>query len=230
MMSMSGQPVSDENGTAAALLAVYGSHAKKNGLTVPTLRALEAVCLHPDCTQKTLCEDLCTSKQRVSQLVRALEQKLLLRRTGNGADGRSRLLRAAPAGVAVVEALWAETRSGASGEAAPSPHTHILEDGTVIVHSHGEGHGHIHSHQHTKAVLDRLARCIGHLEKVRRMVEAGEDCSEVLIQLSAVRAAVNSTGKLILKDHIEHCLVDAIEHGEHGTVEELNRAIDRFIK
>jgi DNA-binding FrmR family transcriptional regulator len=62
------------------------------------------------------------------------------------------------------------------------------------------------------------------------MVEAGEDCSEVLIQLSAVKAAINNTGKLILKDHIEHCLVDAIEHGDHQTVEELNKAIDQFIK
>ena len=68
------------------------------------------------------------------------------------------------------------------------------------------------------------------LEKVSKMVRDGVDCSEVLIQLSAVKASVNSTGKLILKDHIEHCLVDAVEHGDHQTVEELNRAIDQFIK
>ena len=95
---------------------------------------------------------------------------------------------------------------------------------------HEEAHGHTHPHQHTKAVLDRLARSIGHLQKVRQMVEAGEDCSEVLIQLSAVKASINSTGKLILKDHIENCLVEAVEHGDLQTVEELNKAIDRFIK
>ncbi|MBQ6165662.1 MAG: metal-sensing transcriptional repressor [Clostridia bacterium] len=110
-------------------------------------------------------------------------------------------------------------------------HTHILEDGTVIEHSHPAGeHGHVHGHQQTKAVLDRLARATGHLEKVSRMVRDGEDCSEVLIQLAAVKSAINNTGKLILKDHIEHCLVDAIEQGDMSTVEELKKAIDQFIK
>lgn len=123
-------------------------------------------------------------------------------------------------------------------------HTHILEDGTVIEHTHmhtdqtteehthmhGHGHGHIHTHENTKAVLNRLSRVIGHLQSIKRMVEDGRDCSEVLIQLSAVKAAINSTGKVILQDHIEHCLVDAIETGDRDAIEELNKAIDRFIK
>ena len=62
------------------------------------------------------------------------------------------------------------------------------------------------------------------------MVERGEDCSQVLIQLAAVRSALGSTGKIILKDHIEHCLVDAIETGDKEMVQQLNRAIDQFIK
>ena len=109
-----------------------------------------------------------------------------------------------------------------------SIHKHILEDGTVIEHSHE--HNHAHTHQNTKAVINRLARAIGHLEKVKKMVENGEDCSEVLIQLSAVRSAINNTGKIILQDHIEHCLVDAVESGDLKAVEELNEAIERFVK
>ena len=103
-------------------------------------------------------------------------------------------------------------------------HTHTLEDGTVITHSH------THSHTHTKAVLNRLSRAIGHLESIRRMVEEGRDCTEVLIQLSAVKAALNNTGKVILQDHIEHCIVDAVESGDKEALDELNKAIDRFIK
>ena len=103
-------------------------------------------------------------------------------------------------------------------------HTHTLEDGTVVTHSH------THSHTHTKAVLNRLSRAIGHLESIRRMVEEGRDCSEVLIQLSAVKAAINNTGKVILQDHIEHCIVDAVEHGDKDAIKELERAIDRFMK
>ena len=79
-------------------------------------------------------------------------------------------------------------------------------------------------------MLNRLSKAIGHLEKVKRMVEQGEDCSEVLIQLSAVRSAINNTGKIILKDHIEHCLVEAVKTGDRETIEELSKAIDRFVK
>lgn len=109
-------------------------------------------------------------------------------------------------------------------------HKHELEDGTTIEHTHGHGHNHSHTHQNTKAVLNRLSRAIGHLESIRRMVEDGRDCSEVLIQLSAVKAALNNTGKVILQDHIEHCIVDAVESGDMKTLSELNKAIDRFIK
>lgn len=109
-------------------------------------------------------------------------------------------------------------------------HTHILEDGTVIEHSHSHEHTHTHSHEHTKAVLNRISRAIGHLEAIKRMVESGRDCSEVLIQLSAVRAAINNTGKIILQDHIEHCIVDAIEHGDVEAIADLEKAIDKFIK
>jgi len=105
-------------------------------------------------------------------------------------------------------------------------HTHIKEDGAIVEHDHG----HKHSHEQTKAVLNRLSRAIGHLESIRRMVENDRDCSEVLIQLSAVKAAINNTGKVILQDHIEHCIVDAVEHGDHHKLEELNKAIDRFMK
>lgn len=91
-------------------------------------------------------------------------------------------------------------------------------------------HSHAHYHRNTKAVLNRLSKIIGHLESVRKMVESGRDCSEVLIQLSAVKAAINNTGKVILKDHMEHCIVHAIEEGDNQAIEELNEAIDKFIK
>ena len=113
---------------------------------------------------------------------------------------------------------------------AAESHMHENPDGTVTYHTHAHGHGHYHHHENTKAVLNRLSRAIGHLESIKRMVEDGRDCSEVLIQLSAVKSAINNTGKVILEDHIKHCLVEAIESGDMETIEELNKAIDRFIK
>ena len=97
-------------------------------------------------------------------------------------------------------------------------------------HDPGQAGGHSHKHEHTqtKAVINRLSRAIGHLESVKRMVEDGRDCSEVLMQLAAVRAALNNTAKIILKDHIEHCLSD-VESGDKDALLQLNEAIDKFI-
>ena len=101
-------------------------------------------------------------------------------------------------------------------------HSHVAPDGTVYTHTH--------SHEHTKAVLNRLSLASGHRESIKRMVEDGRDCSEVLIQLAAVRSALGNTGKVILEDHINHCIVDAVEHGDRQAIAELNKAISYFIK
>lgn len=105
-------------------------------------------------------------------------------------------------------------------------HTYMHEHG--IPHEHS--HGHTHSHTQTRAVVNRLARAIGHLERVKAMVEEGRDCSEVLVQLAAVRSAINNTGKVILKDHLEHCITDAMEARDRAAIDELNRAIEQFVK
>ena len=91
-------------------------------------------------------------------------------------------------------------------------------------------HNHNHDHTHTREVVNRLARAIGHLQKVKQMVEDGEDCSQVLVQLAAVKSALNSTGKVILKDHLEHCIVHAVEDVDTEMLTELSDAIDRFVK
>lgn len=95
-------------------------------------------------------------------------------------------------------------------------------------HDHAESHGHVH--ENTQAVLNRLSRAIGHLESVRKMVENGRDCSEVLIQIAAVRAAITNIGKVILQDHIQHCIVDAVEHDDEQALDALCQAIDKFVK
>ena len=110
-------------------------------------------------------------------------------------------------------------------------HAHELEPehehSHTHTHSHEGEHIHHHDHKQTKAVVNRLSRAIGHLESVKHMVEEGRDCTEVLVQLAAVRSALNSTAKIILKDHIEHCIA-GVESGDHA-LEELNEAIDKFI-
>jgi DNA-binding FrmR family transcriptional regulator len=61
------------------------------------------------------------------------------------------------------------------------------------------------------------------------MVEDGRDCSEVLMQIAAVRSALSGVAKIVMKDHIEHCLKDAVETNDFAAIEELNKAIERFL-
>ena len=103
-------------------------------------------------------------------------------------------------------------------------HEHVLEDGTIVKHSHA------HTHTQTKAVVNRLARLIGHLNATKKMVEDGRDCSEILIQLSAVDAAIKSVSRVILKDHIEHCIVAAVKENDKESIDRLNQAIEQIMK
>jgi len=91
-------------------------------------------------------------------------------------------------------------------------------------------HNHHHDPKQTKAIINRLARSIGHLQKVKNMVENDEDCTDVLIQLAAVRSEINNTGKVILQQHIDHCIVHAVEENDHEAIEQLNDAINKFVK
>ena len=117
------------------------------------------------------------------------------------------------------------------GHDHPHDHEHMHDHDHDHGHTHTHGpHGHTHSHEHTKAVLNRLSRAIGHLQSVKRMVEDGRDCSEVLIQIAAAKSAINNVGREILKEHIDHCIVDAVKEGNQKALSDLNDALDRFMK
>ena len=96
-------------------------------------------------------------------------------------------------------------------------------------HSHGRG-GHPHVHTNKKAVLGRLKRASGHLQSIIRMIEADRDCAEVLVQLAAVRAAINNAGKVLLRDHIAECISEAVAHDDKDKIADLSKAIEQFMK
>lgn len=87
----------------------------------------------------------------------------------------------------------------------------------------------MHGHENAKTVIDRLSRAAGHMNAVKRMVEEGRDCSDVLIQIAAVRAELANAGKLLLKDHIAHCIADAVRENDEAAIEKLNGAIDKLL-
>jgi DNA-binding FrmR family transcriptional regulator len=88
----------------------------------------------------------------------------------------------------------------------------------------------MHVHKRRKEVSDRLARIEGHVRGVKNMVEAEKSCPDILLQLSAIRAALNKVSKLILEDHVESCLKDAAASGDtEHYIEELKEALTKLI-
>ena len=112
-------------------------------------------------------------------------------------------------------------------------HSHTDRDGHVVTHTHEVGrkteHNHYHSQEEKKRQLNRLAKAAGHLQRVRVMIENDEDCADVLIQLSAVESALHNLGKVIIHEHLTHCIVHAIEDGDTESVEEFQKAIQKFL-
>ncbi len=71
-----------------------------------------------------------------------------------------------------------------------------------------------------KQAIDRLARAEGHLKKVRKMVEEGEYCPDIIHQSRAVQAALSKTDELILHGHLHSCVLKDI-HGSKSKNEKL---------
>ena len=134
------------------------------------------------------------------------------------------------------EELSEHQHIGKSEKSSVNQHTHKSGELSVNQHTHKSGeasvcqHTHTHSPQIVKNELNRIARIIGHMKSIKIMIESGRDCSEVLIQLAAVDAAVKSLSRVILKEHMSTCIVDAIKTGDDEAIEALNEAIDKFMK
>jgi len=105
----------------------------------------------------------------------------------------------------------------------------LKEQGQAHTHAHKHEHAHYHSPEEKKRQMNRLARVIGHLNHVKKMIENDEDCAEVLIQLSASKSALNGLGKEIINEHMAHCIYHAIEDGDIEAVREFQKAIEKFM-
>lgn len=88
-----------------------------------------------------------------------------------------------------------------------------------------------HEHKNRKKVVNRLARIEGHVRAIKEMTINDRDCAEILLQLAAVRKAIDSTAKVVFADHMENCLVNAVHKGnEEQVMNDLKKALDNFIR
>lgn len=86
------------------------------------------------------------------------------------------------------------------------------------------------THRQRKNARDRLVRAEGHLHGIIKMIDEGKECPDILIQIAAVKAALNKAGGVILEDHIEHCLVEAVKSGDvQPQLEELKAALQKLL-
>lgn len=86
-------------------------------------------------------------------------------------------------------------------------------------------------HKNRKNVLNRLARAEGHIRGIMRMIEEGKSCDEVLLQLSAVQAAISKTSKIVLEDHFDHCILENVKDEQvESQLVSFRKALDSFIK
>ena len=74
----------------------------------------------------------------------------------------------------------------------------------------------------------RLAKIMGQVKAIDRMVEEDVPCEDVLSQINAAKSALNKVGQVILEGHINHCIRDAVANGDEAEIANFTKAIERF--
>ena len=81
----------------------------------------------------------------------------------------------------------------------------------------------------TENLHRRLAKIIGQIQAIDRMIEQDIPCEDILSQISAAKSALNKAGQVVLEGHLKHCVRDGIEHGDADkTIENFTKEVERF--
>ena len=86
------------------------------------------------------------------------------------------------------------------------------------------------SHEEYKNLLNRLNRIEGQIRGIKNMVEKDAYCTDILVQVAAANAALNSFSKVLLANHMRTCVVDDIRAGKDGTIDELVATIQKLMR
>jgi CsoR family transcriptional regulator, copper-sensing transcriptional repressor len=104
-------------------------------------------------------------------------------------------------------------------------HNHADHDG-----KESSTHPHVHSEESLRRVVNRLSRIEGHIRGVKMMVQENRSCPDVLVQIAAVRGALDRVSRIILDEHLTECIARAAKEGNiEAEIEELKTALDRFL-
>jgi DNA-binding FrmR family transcriptional regulator len=103
------------------------------------------------------------------------------------------------------------------------PHSHP--------HPHKKGeHHHIHNEESLRRLVNRLSRIEGHIRGIKSMIQESSPCPDVLLQIAAVRAALDRVARIILDEHLTECIARAAKEGNiEEEIKDLKAALDRFL-
>ncbi|MDJ1180322.1 metal-sensing transcriptional repressor [Roseofilum sp. BLCC_M91] len=91
-------------------------------------------------------------------------------------------------------------------------------------------HPHVHSEESLRQIVNQLSRIEGHVRGIKGMVQQSTPCPDVLIQLAAVRGAIDRVSRIILDEHLTECIGRAAREGNiEEELEHLKAALDRFL-
>jgi DNA-binding FrmR family transcriptional regulator len=88
----------------------------------------------------------------------------------------------------------------------------------------------VHDPESLRRIVNRLARVEGHIRGIKTMVQESRPCPDVLVQIAAVRGALDRVARIILDEHLSECIGRAAEDGNiEAEIAELKTALDRFL-
>ncbi|TAF07705.1 MAG: hypothetical protein EAZ77_08865 [Nostocales cyanobacterium] len=91
-------------------------------------------------------------------------------------------------------------------------------------------HPHVHSEESLRRIVNRLSRIEGHIRGIKTMVQQNTPCPDVLLQVAAVRGALDKVARIVLDEHLTECIARASENGNIDVeIEQLKAALDRFL-
>lgn len=105
------------------------------------------------------------------------------------------------------------------------------KDNTQHIHNHEESvHSHVHSEESLRRIVNRLSRIEGHIRGIKTMVQQSSPCPDVLLQIAAVRGALDRVARIVLDEHLTECIARAAKEGDiEVELEQLKAALDRFL-
>ena len=130
-----------------------------------------------------------------------------------------------PASEERSDVLGYDTKQGGSNK------THTHKNHTNKTHTHQQtAHSHVHSEESLRRIVNRLSRIEGHVRGVKTMVQQSSPCPDVLLQIAAVRGALDKVARIVLDEHLTECIARAVDEGNIDVeIKELKAALDRFL-